>query len=357
MSHLRKHILSILLTSRCNLSCQYCITSSRQFQALEINADFARAGIDHFFQTTPSRWIRFYSIGEPTTAFGKMIELTEYARCIAGPALTVEVQTNGLFDDDVLEWFADQVDFTYVSFDGLPDVHDHYRRTPTGDLVSELVLQRIRQLKARQRFVSVRATITQHNLYRQVEMIDFLMSLGIDCAFSKPVLTPLGQSSTVPEVPIMEYAREYLAAFRYADERGFFYGSGLMTGFDEKSTHYCRAHIPAAHLTPDGYVSSCDRAFWGGTPLQDLIYGKWNPITRSIDLDQDRIAAIRARSLANLPECRACPVGPYCCGNCVGTAYQKTGRMLDIVPEYCAAIKYLYQEMQWKRGLFPYFHP
>ena len=98
MSHFQKNILSILLTTECNLACTYCITTSNRFEPFEIDINFAKAGVDYFLANSQSRWIRFYAIGKPTVAFEKMVEITEYARSKVGPALVVEVQTNGTFN-------------------------------------------------------------------------------------------------------------------------------------------------------------------------------------------------------------------------------------------------------------------
>ena len=361
MSHYRKNILSILLTSECNLRCTYCILAANQYtDKLEIDLEFAKAGIDYFFSMTTSRWIRFYAIGEPTMAFDKMAEITEYAREKAGPALTIELQNNGTFafSHDVREWVSRNVDLAYISFDGLPDVHNKYRRTRDGHRpTADRILENIRYLLDRDRFVAVRATVTSDLLYRQKEMIDFLGGMGVRYIFSKNVLPSVDTRIRVKEIDLMEYARTYVEAFKYAEAKGIYYGSCYTSGFDEKSICYCRQAIPAPHLTPDGFVSSCDRACSGTTPMPDLLYGSFDPERKEIAIDEDKVTKIRARNLYNLAPCRECEVGPYCCGSCTGTAYQKTGDIYGIVEEYCDAIRYMYREMAWNRGFFPCFHP
>ncbi len=360
MSHYRKNILSILLTSECNLACTYCITGGRQYEEhLEISLEFAKAGIDHFFETTASRWIRFYAIGEPTTAFEKMAKITEYAHSKAGNALTVELQCNGTFafSQDVLEWVKRNVDIVYVSFDGLPDVHDKYRKTKGKKPTASLILDNIRYLLQHNRFIAVRATVTEDLLYRQKEMIDFLGDMGIRYVFSKNVLPSVNPKIQVQEVDLMEYAKTYIEAFRHAERKGIFYGNCYTCGFDEKCIYYCRQAIPAPHLTPDGFISSCDRAFSGTTPLQDLLYGRYDAENSRILISQEKVEKVRSRHLYSLATCNNCEVGPYCSGSCVGTAYQKTGDFYGIVDDYCAAIKYMYHEMGWSRGMFPCYHP
>jgi radical SAM protein with 4Fe4S-binding SPASM domain len=359
MSHYRKNILSVLLTTECNLDCAYCILGARHRDKVEIGTDFARAGVDYFFDTTTSRWIRFYATGEPTMAFEKMVGITEYAREKAGSALTVELQTNGTFAfrPEVRRWASKNVDLTYISFDGLPEIQDKYRRTRGGRATASRVLENIRYLLDRSRFVAIRATVTSDLLHRQKEMIDFLGEMGVRYIFSKNVLPSVEARIVVPESDLMEYARTYVEAFKYARSKDIYYGNCYMCGFDEKSICYCRQAIPAPHLTPDGYVSSCDRACSGETSMPGLLYGKFDPESREILIDEEKVARIRARNLYNLEQCRDCEVGPYCCGSCTGTAYQKTGDLYGIVGEYCDAIRYMHREIGWNSGFFPCFHP
>lgn len=360
MSHFRKNIISILLNNECNLSCKYCITgSANQEKKIEIDLSFAKAGIDYFFETNNSRWIRFYSVGEPTLSFIKMQQITNYARKKAGNALTIELQHNGTCanSDYVRDWIKDNVDWNYISFDGLPEIHDLYRLTRNGNSSSQNILENITFFIRQGKNIAIRATITDELIHKQTEMIDFWHENGLKFIFSKNVIPSLDKNIPVNEIDFMEYAKEFVIAHKYAKSKGMFYGSGYICGFDEKSIAYCRQAIPSPHLTPDGYISCCDRACSGNTPLQKLLYGGYNEKTKSIYFNEEKIDQIRTRNIYNLPICKDCEIGPYCVGSCTGTAYQKTGDMMGIVEDYCEAIKFMYNEINWKDGLFPCFHP
>lgn len=73
-----------------------------------IPLDVAKAAIDWYFENSDSRHIRFYGPGEPTQEFGKMREITKYAKSheTEGKNVTVEIQTNGVFDENVRNWFC-----------------------------------------------------------------------------------------------------------------------------------------------------------------------------------------------------------------------------------------------------------
>ena len=81
MPHVNKEMISFFLTTKCNLRCRYCYNSQKRrdnpIQTLDL--DFAKAGIDYFFDNFQSRHIRFYGPGEPTQAFFLMKEIRDYA--------------------------------------------------------------------------------------------------------------------------------------------------------------------------------------------------------------------------------------------------------------------------------------
>lgn len=105
MPHCDKKMLSFFLTTKCNLCCRYCY-NAKERNAIEeqtIPLDVAKAAIDWYFENSDSRHIRFYGPGEPTQEFGKMREITKYAKNheTEGKNVTVEIQTNGVFDENV----------------------------------------------------------------------------------------------------------------------------------------------------------------------------------------------------------------------------------------------------------------
>src|SRR5271157_1155506 len=79
MGHFRKHCISFVVSSRCNLDCIYCYIphwgSRVRPEDRVLDLDFAIAGMKEFFSWAPVPAIRFFSAGEATTAFGRMVEI------------------------------------------------------------------------------------------------------------------------------------------------------------------------------------------------------------------------------------------------------------------------------------------
>ena len=347
MGHVKKLPISVLITEECNLCCEYCITDSPRFQKKPqtIDLDFVRQGISYHFAKVTDRHLRLYSVGEPTTRFDLVKKIVNFARSISASKVNVELQTNGYFATETARWICQNIEQAWISLDGPPEINDKYRKNTDGLGSSGTVSENIKFL-AGEIEVGVRATCTDINVASQKELLDYCRELGVSKVASKPVLSPVGEGREKWSVDLMEYAENFLEAWEYARDLGMYYTCVLIFNFDHPTRYACRACFPTPHLTPDGYVSACDRAFLGDTPLKDLIYGKWLPDERRIEYDQDKINEIRQRTPEHISQCLDCRAREYCAGNCMGTGYQETGDLLGVSERYCEAILYLFEKMR-----------
>jgi uncharacterized protein len=370
MVHAAKKVATFILGEGCNLNCSYCLMEeAKDGETEEIDLDFAKQGMDDFFDGRPDIFgfgntkIRFYSMGEPTMQMPLMKELTAYARSKIGDSLHVELQTNGVFSPEIADWIAENVAVTWVSLDGPADVQDRLRQTRNGKSVREIVERNIQRLLEEPNIaVGVRPTITSANNGRQQEMIRYFDSLGIKNVWTHHAFVPIGENNDVLNSPVagvslMEYAKNYVEAYKVAEKLGLFYGSFLAVNFDESCRHACRACLPMPHFTLDGAVSSCDMAYSRDTKFEELIFGEWKPETKEIAYFPERIAKLRARTVESIPECNECDVASNCAGGCLGEAYYETGSMNGIRPDHCEAVKYLAKHLPRNEGRFPLHHP
>ncbi|MFQ5431237.1 MAG: radical SAM protein [Nitrospinota bacterium] len=354
MSHYNKKFITCLMTTACNLRCKYCITSSMERKSFNIDLEFAQTAIKEYFDTTRNYKVRFYSVGEPTQNIEGIKKVYEIAQELSGGSTYFELLTNGIFDEETAGWIGNHLHRVWVSYDGPPDVCDQIRVTPKGEGSSKDIIKTINKLKE-MTSVGIGLTISRLNLHRQVEVIEQIGDMGINCVISKACLDPVGKNlDDIYSVDIMDYAEEFVKAWRRGREIGVHYTNDLIFNFDGHSSFYCRANDPTPHLTVDGYVSSCDRAFSGDTPIKELIYGKWDPDNKTIVYYPDRIEKLRNRRVENMEECKDCEIRYQCCGHCLGTVYQYTGDMYKPLKEYCPAIKYFYREIKkdMKKGEF-----
>ncbi len=377
MPHCNKQMISFFLTTKCNLCCVYCynIKERAQLQEKTLSFEIAKAGIDYFFQNNNSRHIRFYGPGEPSQEFELMKKIVDYAHSKAGSMVTAEIQTNGIFDSKVCEWMLDNMNIVWMSFDGPPDIQNSNRpinkcfaidNRKSAEVLEGNVRWLLEQRGNRNLMVGARVTITERNINRQVEMVDYFYNLGIRHIWTNPLFP------AVDKIPVCKdeakkknyyfdmdtYLINFIEAFKYAKVKGIFYGSFLTCNFDGVAKTNCRACTPVPHLTPDGYVSACDMVVFGEEAhhMDCFIYGKWDCTKKEFVFDEQKIKALRDRNVDNMAHCQNCEAKFHCGGYCLGEVVNETGSLLEQKPVNCLAIRTLYKELGPSEP-YEYLHP
>jgi len=372
MPHINKQMASFFLTTKCNLRCIYCYNSKERttLEEKSIPLHIAKAGLDYFFSNYENRHIRFYGPGEPTQEFELMKNIVNYAREKAGDKLSTEIQTNGCFGKNTREWLLDNMNIIWISFDGEPDIQNANRPRiggkPSAPIIEDNVKWLIGNTDTKNLMVGARVTITDVNVMRQKQIVDYFQSLGIRYIWTDPLFP------SVDKIPVCDdeeklrnyhfdmdaYADNYIETYRYAKEKSVFYGSFLACNFDGICNKHCRACIPTPHFTSDGYVSACDLVTFGENAhhMDCFVYGKWNEEAQSFDFDEGKIKQLKNRSADNMEHCRACSVKEHCGGYCLGEVQNETGR-LDGQKHYaCKAIRNLYKKLG-ACETYDYMHP
>ncbi|PIS14911.1 hypothetical protein COT64_00170 [Candidatus Shapirobacteria bacterium CG09_land_8_20_14_0_10_39_12] len=368
MAHVRKQMISLFMTTKCNLRCTYCYvykdkSIKKEHQTLDFN--FAKRGISDFFRDNPSRHIRFYGAGEPTLEFDLMKKIRNFAFEKAGKALTVELQTNGFFSEKVAEWISKNVNILWISSDGPAEVQNLQRPTignkPTSEIVEKNIKYFVKYNKSMQ--VGIRATVTPLMMKRQIEIVKYFHNLGIKYVNVLPTFASIMENpDDIFKWKSLDFAKNYLLAHNEAKKLGLFYNTMFIANFDEPTRYGCRSCIPCPHLTTDGYVSCCDFTQFGPEyspgPLQQLIYGKYNPKKDLIVYDEKAICRVRQRCAENLQEqkCRGCKYVYNCAGGCLGQVVNETGDVMGRVERNCVIVQYLAKRMERNKGLHPVLH-
>jgi len=373
LPHINKQMASFYLTTKCNLTCEYCYNREERTQVREqsLPIEIAKAGVDLFFKESPSRHIRFYGPGEPTQEIELMKEIIAYAGSKAGSDLTVELQTNGVFERKEREWLLNNVNIMWISFDGEPEVHDAQRHFPDMSPTSPLIEDNVKWLldnKVSQDFmVGVRVTITDHNVERQKCMVDYFLSLGIKHIWSDPVFPTVGMIPVCKDTAKLEsfrfnmdrYVDTYIEARWHAEKSGVFYGSFLTCNFDGICNKHCRACTPVPHFTPDGYISACDLVTFGKNAghMDCFVYGKWDKNEQRFLIDNVKVKSLQERTTDNINHCRNCKVREHCGGYCLGEVQNETGGLTGQKPVVCRAIKRLAENISFTDSPYAYLHP
>lgn len=316
-----------------------------------------------FFSENPARFIRFFGAGEPTLAFEVMTEIHNRALRLAGKALRVELQSNGVFSSAVGDWVERNVDVLWLSFDGPPEIQDRNRPIKHGGRSSGVIEENIRRFarSGRMQF-GVRATVAPRDFPQIDGIIEYFSSLGLRRTCLAPVYASTANNRGEKSLGLLEFARHYVRADAVAQKLGMALSTHLIVNFDEPVQGYCRACTPNPHLTTDGYVSCCDEANLGPEYLpgilQELIYGQWDPQARMIRYYPEALKRIHDRNTSTLKlrGCTGCDIADNCSGGCLPKNMFMTGDLYTPFKEWCEAVRFLAERLPRTEGLFPFLH-
>lgn len=361
MSHSSKEMISFYLTTRCNLDCIYCYTNKNSDEHAHqcLDYEFAKAGIDDYYQTGLAHHVRFFGAGEPTVELEQIQKILAYAK-EKDSNTTSELQTNGCFNRITAEWVARNIDIVWISCDGIPKIQNYYRPMADGGRSSDILEYNIRYLSKNTKGITgIRMTITNTNVHSQIAMIKYFADLGIRNFWVDPIFPGIGSSEPYEELNMNTFTEEFLQAARYAYKNGMTYGSILTCNFDEPGEYACRACLPVPHLTTDGYISACDMALFGNDAnhMNVFIYGKWNKETKKIEYNHDKIKLLQSRKLSNMPHCKGCFVGKFCRGYCLGEVVNETQDLFGCKDRICESVRKLFQELSEEEKKYRYSHP
>lgn len=383
MPHSSKKMLSFFLTTKCNLCCRYCYNAKERNSIIEqtIPIEVAKAAIDWYFANNDSRHIRFYGPGEPTQEFEKMKIITKYAKAHknGGDRVTVEIQTNGVFTDEIKKWLLENTNIIWMSFDGMKDIQNYNRPLnpkysilfngkTSAEILEENVQWLIQNKQNRNLMVGARVTITDLNMKKQKDMVDYFSNLGIQYIWTNPLFYSVGkkpvcndeQKKASYSFDMESYVYNYLEAYEYAKNKGVFWGSFLTVNFDGESPYHCRCCIPkeAPHITPDGYISACDMVVLGEEAyhMNLFIVGKWNSTEKQFEFYEDKIQKLNERKSTNINHCKSCRAKLHCGGCCLGETVNEFGKLDGQNKNKCAAVRKLFSTLG-ECAPYPYLHP
>lgn len=355
--------ITFSVSNKCNIDCSYCYTNKESHKLEVLDLDFAKVAIDDFFASSNSRRLRFFGSGEPTVRIDRIKEIYNYASKESGTIpIEAEIQTNGVYSKSVSEWLSHKMSIIYFSTDGPYWVQDKIRATSTGKGTAKTVKASIEHtVKIAGAKVCVRTTISKYNLARQRELIDYFRDLGVSNIWTRPIFPPpVGVRKGIEDsVSMRDYTTHFLDARMYAEQQGVFYGSFLHCNFDDNIDGYCSAVRPSPLLTTDGYVSSCDNVLFGNNigSFEQFIIGKWIRDKHQIEYYPDRIKALQARVVSNMPGCSSCHVQNHCGGYCPAEILEATGTIYGKKPEVCEATSKLSESIPMNSDAYECRHP
>jgi len=316
--------LTLHLTDRCNLACEYCYA---RHGTDEMSFETAMAAIAECTADDPNPGIIFFG-GEPLLKADLIFRVIDACEQAAPRRYHYKVTTNGtLLTDDFLARAEAAHLHIAVSCDGTPEAHDRHRVTTEGGGSSELVVPNLRAVLAQQPSAPVMMTVNPDTAADLPESVRFLReqgasylisSVNFHAEWSDRAWRQLRKSyKTLGEWYIDAYRREekfYFAAFDKRIASRIWPGRGTS----------CQLGRRQISVAPDGTYYPCVQ-FVGHADYALGRVGK--------GLDETRRTCVFDRNEAAKPDCAGCALLGRCNNRCGCLNFSTTGT-LDAVPGF-----------------------
>lgn len=357
------HLVELLLTERCNLSCGYCLAgASPSMPAMD--ASLARRAVDLAFGMVEAQAIGFeFSGGEPFLQFGMMRELVDYIRnhpMRLGRRIYLTIQTNcTLLNEERVRWIKENEIQVGISLDGNPVSQNWSRPQVNGGESFPKLIAGVDLLQRMKVPFGALVVLNRSNIHSVGALTDFLLDNGI-YTFKLNPIAYLGNGrqnwSTLglEQDEIIAYFKELMHLI--ADTRYHLLEANLRTMCDfliskERRSRCLRTHCGAGDtfqaVAANGDIYPCGRATQ--TPAMKLgnIRDEGLASLSAAGAQHPIIEDIRTRRPGNLDGCDVCYYRQLCQAGCSAQAFERYGTVRHRTPE-CSFFKTLYPYlMRW----------
>ena len=326
--------VSLFLTTACNLRCTYCYAQAGDKPSRQMSMETAKRGIDFASSNAESTArssfeVAYHGGGEPTINWHVLVGSWEYGQQRAhelGLEMRAGLATNGVLDEEQVEWIVEHLNGVTVSFDGYPAAHDTHRVTAAGLGSSDRVMETIERFEAAGMDYGIRMTVTHDQIPRLPASVEFI------CRHFQPdeiQVEPAYRMGRWAASPSAE-TEGFIAAYRESQRRAAGHGQVLRFSaarLDTLTNHFCNVSQDSFALSPDGNVSACYEAFSEDDQFADVFfYGSPDVRTNGYVFDDSRLTRLRDQVVQRQKFCQGCFAKWHCAGDCYYKSLTVCGR-------------------------------
>lgn len=318
--------VTLFPTDGCNLRCRYCYAGAEKIRhkmsvaagraAIDLVAENAReVGRDNFL-------VGFHGNGEPFCAYDRIREFCEYTQFRAektGIRGNINTATNGVLNDEQIDFCLAFFSNINVSFDGLPELQNRQRPFPDGSGSFDAVDHTLKRFDEGGLSFGIRATLTTDSVDALEDVAMFISKRYPHC--SQLHLEPawecgrcLMTGEHTPDVDV--FIRKYLSA---QDKLEGKYLKLVYSGArqDLIINSFCSVCRGSFTVTSEGYVTACYEVCEKSDPRSErYFYGSFDENAGCYVFDQQKMDALGRLNVENMDNCRDCFCRWHCAGDC-----------------------------------------
>ncbi len=317
--------VTLFPTDGCNLRCSYCYAGAAERRHL-LPPEAGKAAIDYAADNAKALGcedfvVAFHGNGEPMSAFPLVQELCRYAHEAServGVKVHLTAATNGVLNEEQLDWFIAWIDSANISFDGTEALQNRQRPMADGSPSFPLVDRTLRRLNDSGKPFGIRATLTADTVECMPEIASFILERYPSCdpLHIEPAWEAGRGLATGTRTPEAErYVKYFLEAEKVLQGKMKLVFSAARK--DHLDMAFCGVCRNSFVLTAEGKVTSCYEVCEADDPRSErFVYGRYDMESRRFVLDEEKLASLRRLRVDNMPYCENCFCKYHCGGDC-----------------------------------------
>lgn len=317
--------VTLFPTDGCNLRCRYCYAGAEKKRHI-LSVEAGKAAIDLVADNAKKLnyqdfVVGFHGNGEPFFAFDVIQELCRYAYEAAertGLKASLTIATNGVMNEQQLDWLIAWFDSVNVSFDGLEELQNLQRPMADGSNSFPYVHRTLKRLNDAGKQFGIRSTLTSSSIERLPEIAAFVLEnyprcdpLHVEPAWEAGRSLKTGERT--PDADI--FIRKFLEADALLDGRMRLVFSAARS--DQLGLSFCAVCNDSFVVTSEGLVTSCYEVAERSDPRsRRYIYGSYDSRQNGFLFDEEKRSELHRLTVTQMPYCRDCFCKYHCCGDC-----------------------------------------
>ena len=317
--------VTLFPTDGCNLRCRYCYAnaaSRRHLMPLEV----AKAAIDFIAENAKKQnfsdfVVGFHGNGEPFSAFPLVKEICQYAHEVAertGLKANLVTATNGVLNEEQLDWLMTWFESVNISFDGLEELQNRQRPMADGSGSFSYVNRTLRRLNDAKKSFGIRSTLTAGSVEKLPEIAAFVLenypnceTLHVEPSWEAGRSLDTGERTPDPDV----FAKKFIEADEILNGQMRLVFSAARMG--SISDSFCAVSRDSFVVTADGNVTSCyEVCEYSDERSGRYLYGKYDYAQKAFVFDDDKRRDLHTLRVDNMPYCKDCFCKYHCSGDC-----------------------------------------
>ena len=283
--------------------------------------------------------------GEATMCMDTIRTSVELAKTLA-PRSLFHISTGCVAPMSDLDYLVSEGFTINASMDGPPDIQNRLRPLPNGQPSAPAVERTIRRLVECNASFKVRCTVTELNVRRLAESVDYWADLGVRYVHFEPI-NMIGRASVAemdtPDADV--YIENFLAALDRAEARGVGIINSAYMNLLNPSSCYCTTVAgDKLMVAPDGAVTLCYEVQECNHPLQDFIIGRYDKEQDEFIIDRTKEDRMHGINVDSYEDCGDCFAKYACAGGCPNRNLAATGSLTKVSPWACKVKKALIRD-------------